>query len=34
MAGAISVDLVNGKLAWTWTGSNVSVIAVLDRTGG
>ena len=32
--GAISVDLVNGKLAWTWTGSNVSVIAVLDRTGG
>jgi hypothetical protein len=32
--GAISVDLVNGKLAWTWTGSNVSVIAVLDRAGG
>jgi hypothetical protein len=32
--GAISVGLVKGRLAWTWTGSNVSVIAVLDRTGG
>ena len=33
--GTISVNLVNGKLAWTWTGSeNITVIAVLKRTGG
>jgi hypothetical protein len=32
-SGTISVNLVSGKLAWTWTGSgNMSVIAVLERT--
>jgi hypothetical protein len=32
--GAITVNLVNGKLAWTWFGSGINVIAVLERTGG
>ncbi len=32
--GAITVNLVNGKLAWTWVGSGINVIAVLERTGG
>ena len=31
--GAITVNLVNGKLAWTWVGSGINVIAVLERTG-
>jgi hypothetical protein len=31
--GTITVNLVNGKLAWTWIGSGVNVIAVLERTG-
>jgi hypothetical protein len=32
--GAIAVNLVNGRLAWTWTGSGIDVIAVLERIGG
>ena len=32
--GTISVNLVNGKLAWTWTKpGGISVIAVLKRAG-
>jgi hypothetical protein len=30
--GTITVNLVNGRLAWTWLGSGVNVIAVLERT--
>ena len=32
--GSITVNLVNGKLAWTWVGSGITVIAVLERPGG
>jgi hypothetical protein len=32
--GTITVNLVNGRLAWTWMGSGLNVIAVLERTGG
>jgi hypothetical protein len=31
--GSITVNLVSGKLAWTWTGQGVSVTAVLERSG-
>ena len=32
--GMISVNLIGGKLAWTWTGlGDVNVTALLERTG-
>ena len=31
--GSITVNLVNGRLAWTWMGSGISVIAVLEKSG-
>jgi hypothetical protein len=31
--GSITVNLVNGKLAWTWTGEGVNVTAILQRSG-